>query len=424
MIRIARRIAAPALLASAMLLGCAHARAATAADYDLVIQGGRVLDPVGGRDGVLDVAVAGGRIARLAPHIDASRAKAVVDAAGLVVTPGLVDIHAHVFFGTVDHQYLANSYTAVWPDAFAPRSCTTTVVDAGSSGHENFAVFERQTIAHSKTRVLAFLNIVGGGMRGGRFEQDLGDMDPRATASTILAHPAEIVGVKVAHYQGPEWDPVVRAVEAARLAGVRVMVDFGEHQPPLSLADLFLRILRPGDIFTHAYADVPGRESLVDASGVLHPYVRDARRRGIFFDLGHGGGSFSFDQAIPALAQGFPPDSISTDMHLQSLDGAMQDMVAILSKLGALGMSLPDRIQRATANPAAIVGRPELGRIAEGGEADLAILSASPGRFGFTDTSDRRIEGKERLECELTVRAGKVLWDRNGRTKPLWVGKR
>ena len=424
MTELSRALAALTFLTSTLFLGCTSAWAATPVEYDLVIKGGRVLDPAGGRDGILDVAVAGGRIARVAAGIDASRAATVVDATGLMVTPGLVDIHAHVFFGTVDDQYLANSYTAVWPDAFAPRSCTTTVVDAGSSGHRNFEVFERQTIAHSRTRVLAFLNIVGGGMRGGRFEQDLGDMDARATAQAILAHPREIVGVKVAHYKGPSWDPVTRAVEAGRLAGVPVMVDFGDHEPPLSLEDLLLRVLRPGDILTHAYAEVPGRVSIVDASGTLHPYVRAARRRGVVFDLGHGGGSFALDQAIPALAQGFPPDSISTDMHIQSLDGAMQDMVAILSKLGALGMSLPDRIRRATANPAAIVGRPELGRLVEGGEADLAILSASPGRFGFTDTSDRRVEGNEHLECEVTVRAGQVLWDRNGRTRPLWVGKR
>jgi dihydroorotase len=420
--KLIRRIAALALpLSCAAVIACARPRVASAHDYDLLIKGGRVIDPAAGRDGVLDVAVAGGRIAAVAPSIDPSRAKTVVDAGGLVVTPGLVDIHTHVFFGTVDGAYLANSYTAVWPDAFAPRSCTTTVVDAGSSGHRSFDVFERQTIAHSKTRVLAFLNIVGGGMRGGQLEQDLGDMDARATADAILAHPGEIVGVKVAHYRGPEWDPVRRAVEAARIAGVRVMVDFGEHVPELSLEELLLHVLRPGDIFTHAYARVPGRTSIVDEAGRVRPYVLEARRRGIIFDVGHGGGSFSLDQAVPALRQGFLPDSISTDMHAESLNGAMQDMTSVLSKLGALGVSLPDLIRRATASPAAIIGRPDLGRIAVGGAADLAILSASSGRYGYADTDGRRVEGAARLECEVTVRAGEVLWDRNGRTKPRWA---
>jgi dihydroorotase len=399
--------------------GCSRSSAADAAVYDLVIQGGRVIDPGSGRDGIFDVAVTGGRIARVAPAIDASRAARVVDARNLLVTPGFVDAHTHVFFGT-EGSHLANGYDAVWPDAFAPRSCTTTVVDAGSSGHASFEIFARQTIAHSKTRVLAFLNIVGAGMRGGGFEQDLADMDARATADTIRAHRDRIVGVKVAHYDGAAWDPVTRAVDAASATGTRVMVDFGEHVPELSLEHLLIDVLRPGDIFTHVYADVPGRTPIVDAAGVLRPFVRAARERGILFDLGHGGGSFSFDQATAALAQGFAPDTISTDIHAASLDGAMQDLPAVVSKLGRLGMSLPDLIQRVTVNAAALVGRPELGRLAEGGEADIAILQADSGNFGFTDTADRRMDGATRYTCEMTVRAGRVLWDRDGRTKPRW----
>jgi dihydroorotase len=418
-----RRLAATAL-AGAALAGCARAGAAEPRDYDLLIQGGRVIDPAGGRDGVLDVAVAGDKIAAVGPGLDRARAKIVIDASGLVVTPGLVDLHTHVFFGTREGEHLAGSYEAAWPDAFAPRSCTTTVVDAGSSGHRSFELFARQTIAHSRTRVLAFLNIVGGGMRGGRFEQDLGDMDARATAETILAHREAIVGVKVAHYNGPEWDPVLRAVEAGRLAGVPVMVDFGEHQPPLSLDRLLTEVLRPGDILTHVYAEIAGREAIVDPTGVLRPFVLAAKRRGVVFDLGHGGESFSFDQAVPALAQGLPPDTISTDMHARSLDGAMEDIVAVISKLQRLGMSLPDLVRRSTANPAAVIGRPDLGRIAVGGEADLAILSASAGRYGFTDTGDRRVDGRARLDCEVTVRAGKVLWDRNGRAEAPWSPRR
>jgi dihydroorotase len=399
--------------------GCSRPGAADATAYDLVIQGGRVIDPASGRDGIFDVAVAGGKIARVAPSIDASRAARVVDARDLLVTPGFVDAHTHDFFGT-EGSHLANGYDAAWPDAYAPRSCTTTVVDAGSSGQKSFPVFERQTIAHSKTRVLAFVNIVGVGMRGGAFEQDLADMDPRATADLILAHPGEIVGVKVAHYDGAAWDPVLRAVEAARLSGTRVMVDFGEHDPPLSLEHLLIDVLRPGDVFTHVYADVPGRTPILDAAGKLRPFVVAARERGILFDLGHGNGSFSFAQASGALAQGFLPDSISTDIHAASLNGAMADLPAVMSKLGRLGMSLPDLIQRVTTGPAALVGRPELGHLTEGGEADIAVVQVNAGRFGFTDTTDRRIDGTTRLECAVTVRAGKVLWDRDGRTRAPW----
>lgn len=387
---------------------------AEAREYDLLIRRGRVIDPANGRDGILDVAVSHGRIARVAVDIDPARADAVVDAAGLVVVPGFVDIHTHVFFGTTGATYLHNSHDALAPDTFAPRSCTTTVVDAGSSGWRDFGLFKSQTIAHSKTRVLAFLNIVGAGMRGGHAEQDLRDMDVVRTAEAARAHRDEIVGVKVAHYAGPAWDPVLRAVEAARASGGRVMVDFGRHVPELSLRELLLTHLRPGDIFTHVYADVPGRTPVVDARGRVRSYVLEAERRGVVFDLGHGANSFVFDQAVPALAQGFLPSAISTDMYLQSLNGAMGDMVNVVSKMLNLGMSLPDLIRRSTASPAAIVGRPELGTLGEGAAADIAVLRLETGRYGYVDTRGARIDGDRRLECAMTVRAGRVLWDRDG----------
>jgi dihydroorotase len=383
--------------------------------YDLVLAHGRVLDPASGRDGVFDVGIAGGRIARIAPSVDTSRARAVIDATGLLVAPGLVDLHVHVFSGPDKGTYLSRTALAVQADEVAPPSCTTTVVDAGSSGHRTFPVFERETVARSKTRVLAFLNIVGEGMKGGRFEQDLGDMDARATAEAAKAHPDVVVGVKVAHYADPGWEPVDRAVEAARLFGGRVMVDFGEHVPELSLEDLLLRHLRPGDIFTHVYADVRGRTPVVDAAGKVRPYVREAQARGVFFDLGHGGASFVIRQAAPAIAQGFLPDTISTDVHRASLRGSMHDLVAVLSKLHALGMDWTDLIRRTTAAPAGVLGRPALGRLVEGGEADIAVLSVEHGRFSFADVSGAHVESSERLACELTVRAGKVVWDAKGR---------
>src|SRR5262249_31766144 len=210
----------------------------------------------------------------IAPSIDASRSRVVIDAADLLVVPGLVDIHTHVFFGPDAKRYLAGSPIAVLPDDFAPSSCTTTVVDAGSSAHRTFPRLRDEILARSTTRALAFVNIVGEGMRGGAFEQDLRDMDAQATARIIEAHRAEIVGVKVAHYAGPGWEPVDRAVAAARATGTRVMVDFGGHVPELSLEELLLRRLGPGDLLTHAYADVKGRTALVDARGVLHPYAR------------------------------------------------------------------------------------------------------------------------------------------------------
>lgn len=409
-----RRAITGLFVCAASILTAAPAPAADPS-YDLLIKGGRVIDPASGRDGVFDVAVTGGRIAKIAPAIAPDRARAVIDAAGLTVTPGLVDIHTHVFSGTETNRYLSRTSLAASADDNAPRSCTTTVVDAGSAGHRTFATFQQQIIARSTTRVLAFLNIVGHGMKGGRFEQDLGDMDAQATAETIKKHRADIVGVKVAHWAGPGWEPIERATLAAARSGTRVMVDFGGHTPELSLEELLLRRMRPGDIFTHVYANVRGRTAIVDGRGALRPYVQKAHERGIYFDLGHGGASFVFTQAIPAIKQGLLPDSVSTDMHRSSLHGSMHDLVDVLSKLSSLGIGTTDLIRRSTSVPADIVGRPDLGRLVEGGEADIAVLGLESGRFGFTDVGGARIEGQRRFTCELTVRAGKVVWDRKKR---------
>ncbi|MEP7120178.1 MAG: amidohydrolase/deacetylase family metallohydrolase [Byssovorax sp.] len=412
--RTARSLAALLFAAASGLVHSAAAAAEPAPIYDLLIAHGRVLDPASGRDGSFDVAITGGRIARIAPSIDPSTAKAVIDAAGLTVTPGLIDLHTHVYAGEQANHYLSDSPLAARVDEVAPRSCTTTVVDAGSTGHRTFEAFEQKIIARSSTRVLAFLNIVGAGMRGGRFEQDPADLDARATAAMIARHRGEIVGIKVAHWAGPGWEPVSRAVEAGTSAGVRVMVDFGGHIPELSLEELLMRRLRPGDVLTHVYADVHGRTPIVDERGALRPYVRAARERGIFFDLGYGGASFVFRQARPALLQGLWPDSVSTDMHRSSLHGSMHDLPTVLSKLLALGIDLPELIRRSAATPAAMIGRTDLGRLVEGGEADVALLRVESGRFDFTDVEKARIEGSRRLTCQVTVRDGKVVWDARG----------
>jgi dihydroorotase len=386
------------------------------ARFDLLIAHGHVLDPASGRDGLFDVAIRGDRIVAIAPALDPTRADTVVDASGLLVTPGLVDIHTHVFFGPDAGRYLSGSPLAVLPDDFAPQSCTTTVVDAGSSGHRTFGRLHDEIIARSRTRVLAFLDIVGEGMRGGRFEQDVGDMDAAATAAAIRAHRADIVGIKVAHYAGPGWDPVDRAVIAARATGTHVMVDFGGHVPELSLDELLLRRLAPGDIFTHTYADVKGRAPVVDARGRLFPHVRAAQARGIVFDVGYGGASFVFSQAAPAITQGLLPDTVSTDTHRSSRKGSMHDILTVLAKLESLGIPLPDLIRRTTAAPAGVIDHPELGRLTEGGVADVAVIAVESGRFPLKDVKGEQREGTKRLSCELTVRAGAVLWDRGGRT--------
>ena len=387
---------------------------------DLLIRNGRVIDARNGVDGVMDVAVSGGKIARVAAKIEPAPGQRVVDATGLYVVPGLIDIHSHVFYGTEEDAYLSNGFSAVPPDSHSFRSGQTTLVDVGGAGWRNFPQFKAQVIDRSRTRVLSFLNIVGSGMKGGPVEQNLADMDARLTAMRIRQHPGVIVGIKVAHYSGPEWDPVTRAVTAGRERNVPVMVDFGGHTPPLPLEDLLLKHLRPGDILTHTYAHVRGRIPIVDEAGKVRPYVLEARKRGIVFDAGHGGGSFLFRQAVPATKQGFYPDVISTDLHTGSMNSGMKNILNTMSKFLNLGMPLADVIKANTSRAADVIKRPDLGHLGVGAEADIAVLNLRRGTFGFVDTGGGRMQGDQKLECELTIKAGQVVWDLNGISRPLW----
>jgi dihydroorotase len=387
---------------------------AIAPSYDLVLRGGRVLDARNGIDRVMDVAISEGSIAAVAPSIDSTDAGLVVDARGLLVAPGLIDLHTHLFFGTEENADYSNGFNSLPPDGFTFRSCVTTAVDTGGSGWRNFPQFKQQVIDRAGTRVLALLNIAGSGMKGGPVEQNLGDMDPKLTAQRALEFPGTIVGIKVAHYRGPEWDPVDRAVQAGSLAGLPVMVDFGGHEPPLSLEALLLTHLRPGDILTHTYAEVEGRVPIVDEAGRLRPFLRQARERDIVFDVGHGAGSFVFRQARPAMEQEFAPDTISTDLHRASMNGGMKDMLNVMSKFLSLGMTIEDAVRAATSSAARAIRRDDLGHLAVGAGADVAVLSVREGRFGFVDVGGIRHEGNRKLECELAIRAGKVVWDLNG----------
>lgn len=382
--------------------------------YDLLLKGGHVIDPKNKVDEIADVAIKAKKIVLVAPNIPDSSAAQVIQVEGLYVVPGVLDIHSHNFWGTTEDAYLANSYTALPPDGFSFRAGVTTLVDVGGAGWRNFKTFKKQTIDKSQTRVLSFLNIVGHGMAGGANEQDLSDMDPKLTAMEAKTYAEHIVGVKVAHYYGPEWLPVERAVEAGRQANIPVMVDFGGIDPPHSLETLFMEKLRPGDIFTHTFAHVKGREPIVDEKGKLKPFVKQAQERGIKFDVGHGGGSFLFAQAIPASQQGFKPNSISTDLHAESMNGGMKDMSNVMSKFLNLGMTLHEVIERSTWNPAQIIKREDLGHLSSGVGADVAIFKLEEGQFGFIDTEGYRMEGNKKLVCELTLRDGKVVWDLNG----------
>jgi dihydroorotase len=393
---------------------------ALAQEFDLLIRQAHMIDPKNEIDRPMDVAVADGKIARVADEILAGSAKTTVDASGMYVVPGLIDIHAHLFWGTEPDSYISNSHASLPPDGFTFRSGVTTVVDAGSSGWRNFKTFKEQTIDYSTSRVFAFLNIVGPGMKGGAVEQNLGDMDPKLTAIVARQYADYIVGIKLAHYSGPEWDPLLRTVEAGRQADIPVMIDFGGHRPHLSLERLLLEELRPGDIFTHCFANVRGRTAIVDENGKVRPYVWEAQKKGIIFDVGHGGGSFVFDQAVPALDQGFRPNSISTDLHTGSMNAGMKDMLNIMSKLINMGMTLDEVIATSTWNPAKFIKHEELGHLSEGAVADIAVLSMREGDFGFEDVRGKMIKGTRKLECELTVLDGKVVYDLNGISMPEW----
>src|SRR6201994_4758645 len=221
--------------------------------YDLLLRGGHVLDDKNHIDGVMDVAIKDGHIAKVAANISPESALKTVDVKGLYVTPGLIDLHVHVYAGTGERNSYAGDLS-VPPDGFTFRVGVTTVVDAGCSGWRNFEDFKDRIIDRSKTRVLAMLNIVGSGMRGGRFENNTADMDGEATAAMALKYPQTVVGIKTAHFEGPEWIPVEQAVIAGAKAKIPVMVDFGTDRPTRPIYDLMTKKLRPGDIYTHMYS--------------------------------------------------------------------------------------------------------------------------------------------------------------------------
>jgi dihydroorotase len=389
--------------------------------YDIVIKGGHVIDPRNNIDELMDVAVKDGKIVMIAKNVEGKDGIQVVNASGMYITPGLIDIHVHVFNGTnLDQQYM-NGPNAIPPDGFTFRVGVTTVVDAGCAGWRTFPEFKKQTIDISRTRVLAFLNIVGEGMRGGPFEQNLKDMDPKLTAEFALKNSTDIVGIKLAHYSGRDWTPVKLTEEAGKLSDMPVMVDLGGADPPLSLDTLFNQVFRPGDIFTHCYAQLgAGRESLVDIkTGKVWPFAWEAHKRGIIFDVGYGGISFAYSQAIPALKAGLFPDAISTDLHIGSMNGAMKDMLTTMSKFLAMGMDLKSVINASTWKPAQIIDRKELGNLSVGSEADIAILNLRKGKFGLFDYTGYKIESDKKLECEMTIRAGKIVYDLNGIANPV-----
>ncbi|MEZ5402890.1 MAG: amidohydrolase/deacetylase family metallohydrolase [Bryobacteraceae bacterium] len=380
--------------------------------YDIVLKGGHVIDPANNIDAIRDVAIAGGKIARVAENIPASEAKKAVDAKDRFVAPGLIDLHFHSF-----------GYSgAIFPDDTALVAGTTTVVDAGGPGYRTVADFKKKIVAVSTTRVLGLINIAGYGMTGSVSEDNVEDMLPDKTAAAIKANRDVIVGIKVAHFGKPGWDALKRGIEAGRLADVPVMVDDKIFtNAGRTSREKLLDVMRPGDMHTHMYNDRQV-EIVSRFNGKVQDYAIEARRRGVLFDLGHGGGSFLWPVATAAARQGFWPDTISTDLHSSSIMIQQSDMPNCMSKLMLLGMTLQDAVKKSTEMPARAIHRfPEIGTLGEGREADVAVLAMRDGVFAFKDAWGKKRLGTKKLENVLTIRAGKIVIDLEGRGYPEWT---
>ncbi|HCL30787.1 MAG TPA: amidohydrolase/deacetylase family metallohydrolase [Candidatus Latescibacteria bacterium] len=374
------------------------------ATCDILLRGGHVIDPKNDIDGPADVAISDGTIQAVGAGLDIY-AKKDVDVSGLFVTPGLIDIHVHVYGG----------YSGwLFPDQHSLPNGVTAVVDTGGPGWKDIDDCIETIVKPSSTRVYILVNIVGAGMIG-RPEQDVTEMIPEKCAEAVLKYPEHCIGTKAAHFGGPGWESAGGAIEAARLSDSIAMIDFAPR-PTRSYEELLER-MAPGDMHTHLYAShIP----LLDDDKKVNDYVRKARERGVLFDCGHGAGSFWFRIAVPAMAQGFPPDTISTDLHKSSRMIPNATMPVTMSKFLAMGMSLKEVIYRSTQRPAEVIRHPELGHLTPGADADVAVLNLKEGEFGFVDSGRARLSGRQRLECELTVRAGRIAWDLNGRSRPAW----
>jgi dihydroorotase len=373
--------------------------------YDILLKGGHVIDPKNDIDEPTDVAVKDGLVAAIGKDLGGEATK-TMDVTGYYVTPGLIDIHLHAY---------GRFHAWLHPDQHCLPYGVTTCVDTGSSGWQHFEDFVQTIIEKSATRVLAFINIVGAGMAGA-CEQDTSEMIAEPCAEMIKQYPQYAIGSKSAHYNGPGWEAAQGGIDAARMSDTISMVDFAP-KPQRSYEELLLQRMSPGDIHTHLYAShIP----LLDADKKVNDYVCQARDKGIIFDTGHGAGSFWFRIAVPAMQQGFHPDTISTDLHHYSRMRPNTTMNATMAKFLAMGMPLQEVIYRSTQRPAEVIRRPELGHLSIGAEADIAVLELREGEFGLVDSGRARIDARHQIECRATLRAGQIAWDEYGLSCPHW----
>ena len=366
--------------------------------FDLVVSGGTLIDPAQGVVGRRDVGITAGRVARVAEQIPASEAARVLDATGKIVTPGLIDIHVHVYPGV--------SNVAIEPDLVGVVRGVTALIDGGSVGATTFGGFRSYVVQRARTRIYALLNISRPGMTVPNETAVLDYLDAAGAATTVRANRDVIVGIKVRMLAGPQGhdlEVMRRTREAADLAQVPVMVHIGGQTSPLPR---ILDFLRPGDVVTHALR----REgSILDANGRVFPEVREAVANGIHLDVGHGRGNLDFDVAEDVLQQGVVPTVISSDVHSGNYNGPVYDLPTTLSKFMHMGMTLEQVIERATRVPATIfaLGEP-LGTLREGTSADLSVLDVVEGAYEFLDSGGKRRAGARRLVPDATVLKGVV----------------
>ncbi|HQS05301.1 MAG TPA: amidohydrolase/deacetylase family metallohydrolase, partial [Daejeonella sp.] len=381
------------------------AQFAIAQEIDILLKGGHVIDAKNKISAKMDVAVSNGKILKVAPNIPAAGAKKVVDVSGMYVSPGLIDIHTHVFTGP--NPGFGHGSSSVKPDDFTFRAGITTVVDAGTSGYKTFPLFKEQIIDRSRTRVLAYLNAFAPGMVGTAAEQeDMKALEIEKADETIKKYSDNIVGVKIGHYSGKDWKPFDAAASLAHANNRPLFVEC--HITEFSLEDQ-LNHMKAGDIITHAYENVSERMPVVDENGKVRPFVLDARKKGILFDVGHGGVGFWFNQAVPSVKQGLAPDTFGTDMHHNSVNSGMKDMLNLMSKYLNMGMQTEDIIQRASWGAATAIKRPDLGNLSEGAVADIAVIKVLDGKFGFLDAAGFKLEGTKKFQAEMTIRAGRIV---------------
>jgi dihydroorotase len=372
--------------------------------FDLLLKGGHLIDPAAGVDAPRDVAFASGRVAAVDAAIPAEAARVVVDVGGRHVAPGLIDLHAHAFLGGHD--------LGLETDPVCAATGVTTLCDAGSAGAAHFAGLREHVMARAETRVLAFVHLAAIGLTHLRTGEHclLEYSDPELAAAAAREHGDVALGIKVRIQQEVVYahglEPLRRGVRAAELAGLPVIVHV--NNPPGEYGDV-LALLRPGDIVSHF---LHGRGSgLLDAGGRVKAAVHEARRRGVVFDVAHGRNHVNFPVARQALAQGFAPDTISSDLTRPGRAGVVRDLPTTLSKFLCLGMPLVDVVRAATAAPARAIGRAgTLGTLAPGAAGDAAVFSVEAGRFDYRDADGNRMEGDRRWAPWLTVRAGRVWW--------------